>query len=368
MPVEQVVFAAELTEAGLEPAIEEFLRARGDSDVRGGVDPMLVRALTELALAGGKRIRPAFAWWGWRAAGGDPAGERADSVVRALVALELLQCSALVHDDVMDRSSTRRGRPAAHVVFAGRHRSAGWSGCAERFGDGVGILIGDLALAWADDALVSSGVSHDMLRRAWQPWQAMRSEMVAGQYLDLRAHAKGEDSLPALLRVARLKTASYTIERPLQLGAELAGAPAPMVRQLRAFGRSLGVAFQLRDDLLGVFGDPAVTGKPVGDDLREGKRTPLLVLGAQLAERAGRAAVAELLGGILAGGGNAVVDESTVDRVRLALTEVGAVAAVERMITEHTAAALAALAAADLGAGPSGQLGTLARVLTGRDH
>ncbi|MCK2238614.1 MULTISPECIES: polyprenyl synthetase family protein [unclassified Crossiella] len=368
MPVQQVVFAAELAEAGLESAIEEFLRTRGDSDVRAGVDPAVVRALTELALAGGKRIRPAFAWWGWRAAGGDPAGERADSVVRALVALELLQCSALVHDDVMDRSSTRRGQPAAQVVFAGRHRTAGWSGCAERFGDGVAILIGDLALAWADDALVGSGVSHDMLRRAWRPWQAMRSEMVAGQYLDLRAHAKGEDSVPALLRVARLKTASYTIERPLQLGAELAGAAEPMMSRLRAFGRSLGVAFQLRDDLLGVFGDPAVTGKPVGDDLREGKRTPLLVLGLHLAERTGRRAVTELLTGILRGSGENPVEESTVDRVRQALTEVGAVDAVERMIAEHTAAALAALAAADLRAGPAGQLGTLARVLTERDH
>lgn len=366
MPVHQVEFTAELTQAGLEQAIEEFLRSRGESDVRAGVDPALVHALADLARCGGKRIRPAFAWQGWRAAGGDPAGERADAAVRAMVALELLQCSALVHDDVMDRSATRRGRPAAHVVFAGRHHAAGWSGSAERFGDGAAVLVGDLALAWADDALVSSGISHDMLRRAWRPWQAMRSEMVAGQYLDLRAHAKGEASLPALLRVARLKTASYTIERPLQLGAALAGASVALIEQLGSFGRALGVAFQLRDDLLGVFGDPAVTGKPVGDDLREGKRTPLLVLGLHRVERAGWHAEAELLGAILAG--RIAVDEAVVDRVRAVLTDCGAVAAVERMIADHTEAALAALAVADLRAEPVEHLGTLARVLTGRDH
>ncbi|MBP2471556.1 geranylgeranyl diphosphate synthase type I [Crossiella equi] len=365
MLLRQEVFLPAHVEAGLTEALTDFLHRRGTEDVAAGLDPAVVDALTGLALAGGKRLRPAFAWWGWCAGGGAPD---AAEVVRALVALELLQCSALVHDDVMDRSRTRRGQPTAHLRFARAHRSAGWSGDADRFGDGVAILVGDLALAWADDALATAGLAADELCRARRPWQAMRTEMIAGQYLDLRAHAKGEDALPALLRVARLKTASYTVERPLQLGLALAGAPAPVVERLREYGRALGVAFQLRDDLLGVFGDPAVTGKPVSDDLREGKRTPLLVTGRRLAERAGHTEASALLGAILDGGGAFPVDESTVDSVRATLEHVGAVAAIEEMVNEHTATALAALAKANLTEPVTRRLGTLARTLTRRDH
>jgi geranylgeranyl diphosphate synthase, type I len=256
----------------LHSELAEFLGSRPHADLA----PELVDELSRLVLGGGKRVRPTFAWWGWCAAGGDADGPRARTTVRVLIALELLQGCALVHDDVMDRSTTRRGRPAAHVAFATRHQRARWAGEGRLYGDSAAILVGDLALAWADDALVTAGLDGAALARAWVPWQAMRTEMMAGQHLDLLAGARREESLEQVLRVARYKTAAYTVERPLHLGAALADAPADLVDALREFGRDLGVAFQLRDDLLGVFGDSAVTGKPVGDDLREGKRTPLM--------------------------------------------------------------------------------------------
>ena len=231
-------------------ALDDFFRARSEVDAARD----LAEEVRALVLAGGKRIRPAFAWWGWRAAGGDARGDVADATVRALVSLELLQCCALVHDDVMDRSATRRGRPSVHEAFAARHRRSGWSGSARHYGDCAAVLVGDLALAWADDALVTAGLPPSALQRAWRPWREMRTEMMAGQHLDLLATACREESLEGALRVAALKTAAYTVERPLHLGAALAGAPADVVECLRVFGRDVGVAFQLRDDLIGVFG------------------------------------------------------------------------------------------------------------------
>ncbi|GGP54531.1 polyprenyl synthetase family protein [Saccharothrix coeruleofusca] len=321
--------------ARLGLALEDFLRERPHAELA----PELAEEVRALVLGGGKRVRPTFAWWGWRAAGGAPRGQAAETALRALVALELLQACALVHDDVMDRSTTRRGRPAAHRAFATRHRRARWAGDSRHYGDCAAILVGDLALAWADDALVGAGLDPAALRRAWRPWQAMRTEMMAGQHLDLVATARREESLEETLRVARFKTAAYTVERPLHLGAALADAPAALVEALRAFGRDVGVAFQLRDDLLGVFGDVAVTGKPVGDDLREGKRTPLVATALGLARAAGRERDVRLLRDCLGG----PIDEETVARVRALLVELGAVAAIEERIGALTARGLQAL-------------------------
>jgi geranylgeranyl diphosphate synthase, type I len=317
-------------------ALDDFFRTRPDVD--GARE--LAGEVRALVLAGGKRIRPAFAWWGWRAAGGEVRGDTADTVVRALVSLELLQCCALVHDDVMDRSATRRGRPAVHEAFAARHRRSRWSGSARHHGDCAAILVGDLALAWADDALVTAGLPAAALARAWRPWQQMRTEMMAGQHLDLLATARRDGSLEGALRVAALKTAAYTVERPLHLGAALAGAPADVVERLRVFGRDIGVAFQLRDDLIGVFGDSAVTGKPVGGDLREGKRTPLMAIAIARATAAGDHAAARTLLRCLSG--TDVADE-TVFAARALLTDLGAVEAVEQHIDALTASGLAAL-------------------------
>ncbi|WP_086668128.1 polyprenyl synthetase family protein [Lentzea kentuckyensis] len=312
----------------LDEALHDFLRAREDHA------PELAAKLRELILAGGKRIRPTFGWWGWRAAG----GLQEEAVVRALVALELLQCCALVHDDVMDRSKTRRGRPSVHESFAARHRHERWAASARQYGDSAAILVGDLALAWADDALVTAGLPADALSRAWQPWQAMRTEMITGQHLDLLAVARREESLEHAVRVAALKTAAYTVERPLHLGAALAGADDDVVRCLRRYGHDIGVAFQLRDDLIGVFGDAAVTGKPVGEDLREGKRTPLMAIALSRAQ--GRPVALRLLRRCLEGG---AVGERTVDDVRALLVELGAVAAVEKHISALADSGLAAL-------------------------
>ena len=317
-------------------ALDDFFRARPDVDAARE----LAGEVRALVLAGGKRVRPAFAWWGWRAAGGDVRGDAADATVRALVSLELLQCCALVHDDVMDRSATRRGRPSVHEAFADRHRRSRWSGSARHHGDCAAILVGDLALAWADDALVTAGLPAAALARAWRPWQEMRTEMMAGQHLDLLATARREGSLENALRVAALKTAAYTVERPLHLGAALAGAPADVVECLRAFGSDIGVAFQLRDDLIGVFGDAAVTGKPVGEDLREGKRTPLMAIALARAgatgDHAARRTLLRCLGGV-------PVTDDTVAAVRALLVDLGAVEAVERHIDALTASGLAAL-------------------------
>lgn len=310
-------------------ALHDHLHARHDHA------PELAAELRGMVLAGGKRVRPTFAWWGWRAAGG---ADRAHAVVRALVALELLQCCALVHDDVMDRSPTRRGRPSVHELYAARHRRERWAGSARQYGDSAAVLVGDLALAWADDALVTAGLPADALRRAWEPWQAMRTEMIAGQHLDLLAVARRDESLEHAVRVAALKTAAYTVERPLHLGAALAGAGQDVVGCLREFGHDIGVAFQLRDDLIGVFGDTSVTGKPVGEDLKEGKRTPLMALALSRAQD--RPAALRLLRRCLDGG---AISDRTVDDVRALLVELGAVAAVEEHIELLAASGLAAL-------------------------
>ncbi|MGW6929286.1 polyprenyl synthetase family protein [Lentzea sp. NPDC054927] len=318
----------------LDEALHDFLRARQD------LAPELTAELRRLILAGGKRIRPTFAWWGWRAAGGSP---RADDVVRAMVALELLQCCALVHDDVMDRSTTRRGRPSVHESFAARHRHERWAASARQYGDSAAILVGDLALAWADDALVTAGLPSGALSRAWQPWQAMRTEMIAGQHLDLLAVARREESLEHAVRVAALKTAAYTVERPLHLGAALAGADDDVVECLRAYGHDIGVAFQLRDDLIGVFGDSSVTGKPVGEDLREGKRTALMAIGLSRAQ--GKPSAQRLLRRCLESGN---ISERAVGEVSALLVELGAVCAVEEHIEALADSGLAALERAEI--------------------
>ncbi|WNV88278.1 polyprenyl synthetase family protein [Umezawaea sp. Da 62-37] len=343
----------------LHAALVAFFDTRPHADLA----PELVDELSRLVLGGGKRVRPTFAWWGWRAAGGASDGPDADATVRALVALELLQGCAVVHDDVMDRSTTRRGRPAAHVRFAAHHQRARWAGDGRVYGDSAAILVGDLALAWADDALVTAGLDGAALARAWVPWQAVRTEMMAGQHLDLLACARREESLERTLRVARFKTAAYTVERPLHLGAALAGAPADLIDALREFGRDIGVAFQLRDDLLGVFGDAETIGKPVGDDLREGKRTPLMAVAIGLARAAGRADSVRLLHSCLDG---PHVTEQTVADVRDLLHDLGAVEAVEEQIAVLTSSALRALDHARMTGQARAALRRLATLVTAR--
>ncbi len=253
-------------------ALTDFLGQQRDA--LGDIGPDLLPwldAITEL-LSGGKRLRPAFCYWGWRGAG----GEDCPQIYAAAAALELLHAGALVHDDVMDASDTRRGRPSVHRRFAARHAAGGWRGSADAFGTGTAILIGDLLQAWTDQMFHASGLPPAALRRGQPVLDAMRAEVTSGQYLDLLGQFAGDGTVDSALRVVRYKSAKYTVERPLHLGAALAGphgttagpdgtTAGPDGTTAGAFtryGLPLGVAFQLRDDVLGVFGDPGLTGKP----------------------------------------------------------------------------------------------------------
>ncbi|HET6813354.1 MAG TPA: polyprenyl synthetase family protein [Actinomycetota bacterium] len=294
--------------------------------------------LTRFAMEGGKRLRPAFVYWGYRGAGGPAAGPQADAAIKAACSVELLHVCALVHDDIMDGSEVRRGRPAMHVSFAGLHRRRGWRGDPAGFGEGAAMLMGDLAFTWADVALAEAGLTDDRLAAALRVFNRLRSELMGGQYLDLVEARRGAPDEDAVRRVLSYKSGRYTIERPLHLGHALAaGAPA-LAADYSAYGLPLGEAFQLRDDILGVFGEPEVTGKPAGDDLREGKETYLVLLARQRADRAGR----QLLEAAL---GNAKLSEDEVAEVRRLLRACGALEATETRIGELLAEAKAALAA-----------------------
>jgi len=350
----------------VEDVLARYLAARrADLPELARTFAAAVDTLSDFALRGGKRIRPTFAWWGWRAAGGEASGPRADAVLTAVSALELIQTCALVHDDLMDASELRRGRPTVHVRFTEAHRAGGWLGEPERFGMAAAILLGDLALAWADDMFESAPLTAEMRAAARGPWRAMRAEMFAGQYLDVLAQAEGDESEDRALGVARLKTAAYTVERPLHMGVAFAGAGQGTVDAVRTFGTDIGVAFQLRDDLLGVYGDTEVTGKPAGDDLREGKRTLLVSLGLSRAALAGRHADADLLRAAL---GDPDLAPDTIERVRALMVEVGAVDELERRIEVLTSSAMAALDASGLAEPGRTRLADLAVAATRRDR
>ncbi|WP_184484901.1 polyprenyl synthetase family protein [Saccharopolyspora gloriosae] len=322
-----------------------------------------VQELSRFVLGGGKRIRPTFAWWGWRAAGGDATGPAAEAMLRAASSLELIQACALVHDDLIDESDTRRGHPTVHRKFARTHYEERWAGGAAQFGMSAAVLLGDLALAWADDMLHTAGLEPAALGRGLRPWRAMRTEMLAGQYLDVFSQVRGDETPEAALRVAELKSASYTIARPLQLGAEIAGADQRTLAALESFGHDIGVAFQLRDDLLGVFGDPAVTGKPAGDDLREGKRTLLIAEAVRAARAQGDDhAVAELRAVL----GDPDVSAERIESARAQLVRLGAQQAVEERIAELTRGAHRTLEAAGFAEPAATRLGELAVAVTDR--
>ena len=240
--------------------------------------------LENFVLDGGKRIRPTYAWAGFLGARGLDGEEDPQAMATAASSLEFIQACALIHDDIIDSSDTRRGNPTVHRAVAAQHRAQDFHGDADFFGQSVAILVGDLALAWAEDMLQGSGLSSAALQRARGPWAGMRTEVIGGQLLDISLEAAGSEDPTLANSVNRYKTAAYTIERPLHLGAAVAGADAALISAFRGYGRDIGIAFQLRDDQLGVFGDPEITGKPAGDDLREGKRTVLLSLALQRAD------------------------------------------------------------------------------------
>ncbi|SCF27815.1 geranylgeranyl diphosphate synthase, type I [Micromonospora matsumotoense] len=316
--------------AEVERTIDSFLTARRDMDTtpewRDGVD-----ALRALALAGGKRTRPTFCCLGWRAfGGGDHPG-----IVVAATALELFHLFALVHDDIMDDSDVRRGNPTLHVTMAEAHRRLGWRGNPEHYGRNTAILWGDLCLAWSDEAFHGCGLAPERVSAAAGLLHRMRVEVLLGQYLDIRGEAVRAD-LTDCLTILLYKSAKYTVERPLQIGAMLAGAARPDVERLSGFGVPIGEAFQLRDDVLGVFGDDAVTGKSILTDLRSGKSTVLMAL---TRERANATQAAE----ISRWHGNPGLGEREAQRLRHIVRDTGALRTVEEMIHARTQEAVAVL-------------------------
>lgn len=321
----------------IHDVVEQFLAARGGLVSEIGAIPLLEQA--SAYCLGGKRLRPAFCFWSHVAAAGIP--DDPGPLLRAAASLDLLHASALVHDDLIDASETRRGNPSAHVHFAQQHGQLPGQGDAVKFGGAAAILLGDLLLAWSAELYDTCGLPADVLRDALGTLHAMRAEVTCGQYLDVAAAfgmtgaADIDEQLETSRRILEFKSARYSIRRPAQIGARLGGAEPALVEALGGFGSSLGHAFQLRDDVLGVFGDPDVTGKPAGDDLREGKRT-LLVLGAIKHGTPGQGrALEELLGTEL--------DEAQVAEARTIIEETGSLAATEERIEQETSRALAAL-------------------------
>src|SRR5215467_14132037 len=340
----------------VDRALQDFVGQQRGVLLAAGDDLRLGAESIAGLLAGGKRLRPAFCYWGWRGAGGPDCPQ----IINAAAALELLHAGALIHDDLMDASDTRRGQPSLHRQFEARHAARGWYGSAEAFGMGVAILLGDLLICWTDEMFHASGLPGDALRRGRPVLDRMRTEVFAGQFLDLLGQAAGEETVAGALRVVEFKTTKYTIERPLHLGAALAGAGIDLARPgggphpggalagdggaaggdgslaaaYTGYGLPLGIAFQLRDDILGVFGDPARTGKPAGDDIREGKRTYLVASAVDSAEPRMASELREALG-------DPSLDDAAVARLREIITASGALKRTEARIDELTGIALA---------------------------
>ena len=319
------------------------------------LDPDLaepVEAIRDLVMAGGKRLRPAFCHWAFVAAGGDPDDPL---VVDAGAALELLHTFALIHDDVMDGSVVRRGMNTVHRSFEARHALEEWRGEGRRFGEGVAILVGDLAFVYADLLLA------DAPRAALNVFTELRLEVNVGQYLDLLGTVRGAVGFEQARRICQYKSGRYTIERPLHLGAALAGRLDVLGPVLSAYGRPLGEAFQLRDDLLGAFGDTVLTGKPVGEDLREGKPTALYAFAAATADGAAAKLLADRFG---------APDLSPVEvgELQAILEGTGARHRVECTIDRRVEEALAALDDAVLDDEVRARLAELASFVAARNH
>ena len=270
---------------------------------------------------GGKRFRPIFAYLGYLATG---ASSQRFKLV-ACSSLELVHICALIHDDLMDGSDTRRKKPAIHRQFSDLHRKQSYQGDADRFGAAAAILLGDLALVWADRILADSGITSEELFRTMPIFNVMRDELMAGQYLDVLEGALATTSVERSLRVARFKSGKYSIERPLHFGAALAGAEIQFFDHLSKYGLPLGEAFQLRDDILGVFGESSITGKPAGDDLREGKRTVMIAMTHARATKEQNEKLNQLFG-------KSNLNESEISTLRGIITETGALGECERLI------------------------------------
>ncbi|WP_322409320.1 polyprenyl synthetase family protein [Microbacterium invictum] len=351
--------------------LNNFLaRQRAQAKELGDEAAIIIDAADD-ALTGGKRLRGRFLIAGWRAVNEaqSRASEPPSPVIGAAAALEVFHAAALVHDDVIDNSDTRRGRPSAHRALETRHRSLGWRGDAAAFGRSGAILLGDLLVAWSDDLFEESLAELDRAEdaaaaTAREEYARMRREVTVGQFLDIAEEsafrvAPDEEHADRALRVASFKSARYSIQQPLVIGAALAGGADDQRAALAAFGHPLGMAFQLRDDVLGVFGDSAETGKPAGDDLREGKRTVLIAYAREAIGASARRIVDELIG-------DPDLDDEQIGSLQRTIIDSGALARVETLIEEYSREAARALSGADLGHGAVNDLRELARAATVR--
>lgn len=342
----------------VDGCLEDFLVAKSRAALAQGLPTEIPRVLRGFLGAGGKRIRPLLCVVGWLAGGG--TGVVPQAVVRVAASLELFHAFALIHDDVMDDSDTRRGAPTVHRAQAARRTAAGGTGSeAERFGLGAAILAGDAALAWSDGLLHTAGLPPERLMRVLPLVDAMRTEVVHGQFADLEATGSPGGDVEAALAVVRYKTATYTIERPLHVGAALAAAGEGVLEVLSGYALPVGEAFQLRDDLLGVFGSGERTGKSRLDDLRAGKHTVLVAQAFRYADPGQRQVLLALLG-------RAGLDEGDAETLRGVLLATGARERVEDMIRERRARALDALRAAGLPPAAAAVLRRLAGTATVR--
>ncbi|MBF4633986.1 polyprenyl synthetase family protein [Agreia pratensis] len=351
----------------VDTEIADFLASR---------EPILAAVADELSaftdfsrdlLSGGKRFRARFCIAGWQATSTHVEADEQRAVVTLAAALEVFHSAALVHDDIIDNSDTRRGMPAAHIRFAALHRDEHFVGSADAFGRASAILHGDLLLGWSDelvDGALDLLTDRDRARSTRAEFNRMRTEVTVGQYLDILEEnawptVPDTETIRRAERVMTFKSAKYSVEAPLALGALIGGASAAQLESLRSFGLPLGLAFQLRDDVLGVFGDAAVTGKPAGDDLREGKRTVLVALARQGMSDSQRETFDDALG-------RPELDDAAVVELQRQIEVSGALESAERSISSYTANALDALRDADLDVDAVAELEQLARLLTER--
>jgi len=359
----------------VDSRLASFLDARATELEAISPDLPHIMDYTRRMLATGKRFRARFCYWGWRAGGAselDPGMgvETVDdlaAVVSLALSLEVFHAAALVHDDIMDNSDTRRGKPAAHRAFETIHRERSYAGGSEHFGQSTALLVGDLLLAWSDDLLNQALAAIDSPEIALATrveFSRMRQEVTVGQYLDIHEeaawlHSSQAERLERALRVVTYKSAKYSMEAPLLIGASLAGASAEKLGALSAFGLPLGIAFQLRDDVLGVFGDSEVTGKPSGDDLREGKRTVLIALAEAAMPTGAKTVFNEMLGDRSLSGEQIEVMQET-------LQATGALEKIETIISDYVSQAMDALRGAHLSPGATAELTRLAEAVTQR--
>lgn len=316
------------------------------------IDEQLILVSDSLSdyLSEGKRFRALFAVLGFLGADGKLSSE----IFRAVSSLELLQASALIHDDLIDGSDTRRGKAAIHKQFAIKH--------GEKFGTSAAILIGDLALIWSEQVLQNSGIKQSKMSQCGQIFSEMRNELMAGQLLDIFEQTQSGFSIERSLKIARFKSGKYSIERPLHFGAALSDSSdlQNFYTVYSDFGLPLGEAFQLRDDLLGVYGDPHITGKPAGDDLREGKKTALIAYAFERGSNSVRDLIQSKLGTPLS--------QIEIEQLIMAINETGAVAHIENLIEKLSESALDSLSQANINQSARKMLEQMVELVTKRNR